>query len=516
MSLLGIDIGTTGCKAVVFSPDGRRLSSSYSEYHIAHPGSGCAELDSASVWSNVCRTIREAASQCPRGDPITALSIASMGEAVVPVSVDRRILGPSLLNIDARGNSYLPQLRERISDLELYRINGNSWGAQYSVTKLMWMKKHDTALYASTAKFLHWAGFAAFMMGCEPFVDYSLANRSLLFDINRLDWSDELLAVSGIDREKLPPCVAPGTEVGTVGRGIAGELGLPEGARIVSGAHDQCANSLGCGAISEGTGMFGMGTFSTIAPTYTERKDARAMVRFGLNTEHHAIPGHFITFIFHMGGAAVKWYRDTLASAEAAAARAGGLDAYPPLFAELPAGPASVFVLPHFAPMGPSDFRDDSSGVILGLGLKTSRADILKGVLEANLFALKESVEVLPFLGIPLRTLRAVGGGSRSDAAVQLSADILGIPHERPDVTEAGALGAALLAGKAEGVYSSYAEAAETAVRLTGRFEPDQDAAAAYRERYARYKDYKEKLLALTRDWESYKAGTRGDAGPEG
>ena len=182
MTLLGIDVGTTGCKAALFSPDGVMLHSAYREYDVQRPQSGWAELDAAAVWELVKATIREVTAQEMAG-MIQAISVSSMGEAVMPVTAEREILGTSLLNFDARGEAYLDDLRAKISDAALYQINGNTLGNHYTLTKLMWIKQHQPELYARADTFLHWSGFVAFMLGADPAVDYSLANRTLLFDL---------------------------------------------------------------------------------------------------------------------------------------------------------------------------------------------------------------------------------------------------------------------------------------------------------------------------------------------
>jgi len=257
MSLLGIDVGTTGCKAVVFSGEGAILASAYSEYDVARPQPGQATLDSSEVWAKIKSTIARAVVDTPPGDPIAALSVASMGEAVVPVSKERRILGPSILIVDNRGAEQAARLRGKIDDISCYEITGNPVGNQYGLTKLMWLKESEPKLYDETYRFLNWAGFVSFMLGAEPHADFSLANRMLLFDLERETWSDEMLAIAELDREKLPDCVASGSPIGTVDPKIADELHLPRGVLIAAGAHDQCANSLGSGSLHTGCTVWG-------------------------------------------------------------------------------------------------------------------------------------------------------------------------------------------------------------------------------------------------------------------
>lgn len=485
MSLMGIDVGTGGCKAVVFSPEGRILSSAYREYAFASPEPGWGQLESLAVWAKIREAIAEAAGSC--SEQVTALSVTSLGESLVPVTRKREVLGDSLLLFDPRGDEFLEDLGGRMDQETLYRISGNTLGSPYSLTKLMWIKRNWREVYEQADVFLFWSAFVAFMLGAEPAADYSLANRSLLFDVDRADWSETLLSWSGLDRDKLPDAVPSGTVIGRVSRRAAEELGLPEGAAICAGAHDQCANALGSGVTEEGDAMFGMGTYLCIVPVFARRPPPRVMIERGLNTEHHARPDRFVSFIYNQCGSVVRWYRDTFAAEEHHRAQAEGEDVYERLFAELPEDPAAVTVLPHFAFMGPPEFISDASGVIAGLRLGTRRGDILKGILEGSIFSLKESVSTLPGAGIHPGRYRAVGGGSRSEAWVRLCADVLGCPFERMDVTEAGALGAAILAGTGTGVYSSLAEGSEATVRVRDRFEPEAARVSLYAERYHSY-----------------------------
>lgn len=486
MSLLGIDVGTSGCKAAVFSETGRLLSLAYEEYDIQRPQPGWAELAVAPVWEQIQRTIRQAAAAAA-GDPVRALSVSSMGEALIPVTRARQVLGPSLLNFDARGNEYLAEWRKAITDERLYRINGNTLGDQYSLTKLRWIKDHQPDLYARADVFLLWGGFVPFMLGVEPFVDYSLANRTLLFDLDAGDWSDELLALAGLEREKLPRPVPSGTVVGEVSQQAAEALGLPPGVVVVAGGHDQCLNGVGCGAIAPGQAMYGMGTYICMMPVFNRRPEPAAMIGQGLNTEHHAVPGHFVSFIYNHGGSLLRWFRDTFASAERATAQETGRDIYAALIAEMPEEPSRVLALPHWAPTGPPEFISDSSGVLVGLKLETSRGEILKSLLEAVTFYERACLETLPQAGISITHLSAVGGGSRSDAWIQLSADILGRPFTRPKITEAGVLGAAIVAGVGSGVFPSLAAGVETMVAPERTFEPDPRKQRLYDDRFAHY-----------------------------
>jgi xylulokinase len=230
-----------------------------------------------------------------------------------------------------------------------------------------------------------------------------------------------------------------------------------------------------------------MGTFLCMVPVFSRRPETTLMLERGLNTEHHTVPGQFVSFIYNQGGILVKWFRDTFAQLERRQAQQAGQDIYTALLAEMPEEPGRVMVLPHFTMTGPPSFIQDSSGVIAGLKLETTRGEILKGILESSTFYLRESFETLPGAGIHIDEFCAVGGGSKSAAWIQLCADILGRPFVRPAVNEAGALGAAILAGVGSGVFPSIASGVEAMVHIEQRFDPDQRRMALYSERYQTY-----------------------------
>ena len=486
MSLLGIDIGTTGCKAAAFSEDGPCLGSAYRGYATESPQSGWAQLNSAAVFERVKAAIAEVALQTG-GDPVTALCVSSMGEAATPVSRDRRILGPSILMSDARGEPYVESFREAISREAFYAINPNILAANYTMPKLCWLRDHQPDLYRRADRFLLWADLAIFLLGGEAVTNYSHANRTLLFDLRAEDWSDRLISLSGLDRRKLAPCVPSGTVVGRLSAELAGELDLPRGVALVVGGPDQCCNALGAGLVRGGRAVCGIGTYECITPVYGHIPDSAFMLARGLNIEHHVLPGLYVSFLYNQGGSLVRWFRDTFAAADRDAAGAGD-DVYELLSREMPEAPTSLLTLPHFEMTGPPHFTADSSGVILGLKTGTTRGEILKSIMESVTFYFAESLQALGEMRIDASEFIATGGGARSDRWLQIKADILGVPFVRPRVTEGSTLGAAILAGLATGVFASADEAAERFDQRDRVFLPDPARHRIYQEKLARYR----------------------------
>ncbi|NQT21148.1 MAG: hypothetical protein HQ592_15680, partial [Planctomycetes bacterium] len=267
MSLLGIDIGTTGCKVAAFSIDGRLLADAYREYATLHPEPDWAELDSRHVLECSWQAIAEVASHT-KAEPVTALCVSSFGEAVTPVTIGREILGNCILHVDPRGTDEFDELFREVDTEWFYAINPNIPGPNYSLPKLLWLRKHQPQLYGRADKFLLWGDLIAFMLGCDPITSFSHANRTLLFDIRKEDWSPELLELGGIEREKLAECKPGGAIAGTVSDTMASRLGLPRGVEVVVGGHDQCCNSLGAGVCQAGKAICGIGTVECITPAY--------------------------------------------------------------------------------------------------------------------------------------------------------------------------------------------------------------------------------------------------------
>jgi xylulokinase len=481
MSLLGIDVGTSGCKAAAYGVGGGCIASAQREYPTVHPRPGWAELDSRLVLARVKEVIAEVASKTGH-DPVTALCVSSMGEAMTPVGRDGQALANSILQVDIRGTGYAQRLEADFGREAFYAINPNIPGPNYSLPKLLWLRDNEPALFGNTWKFLLWGDLVSVMLGAEPVTSFALANRTLLFDIRKEAWSEPLLAWSGIDAARLPRPVPSGTVAGEVRADVAAELGLPAGVKIVVGAHDQCCGALGAGICTAGKAVCGMGTVECITPVYNGIPPAATMLPLGLNVEHHVVPGLYLSFLYNQSGSLVKWFRDTFA------ADMQGEDVYGALLREMPEAPSRLLVLPHFEMTGAPDFIADSAGVIAGLRTGTERGEILKAIIEGAAFHFVEGLDALRGLGIDLSEFIATGGGAKSAAWLQIKADIYGVPFVRPQITECGALGAAILAGCATGVFNGPAEGIALFVARDRVFEPNAARHEQYREMRAKYR----------------------------
>lgn len=473
MSLLGIDVGTSVCKAGAFSTDGTCYGIASEAYDPLSPEPGCFELDAEKVWGKVKPVIRQAVEMADE-DKVQAISVCSMGEAMVRIAGGRPV-GRSILGHDARGGEYVEQLSSKFTQEQFYDINPNIIGINYSLPKLKWIQHHQRELFDATELFLPWADTVLHLLGADPACCNSLANRTLLLDLDQNDWSDELLSATELPREKLARVVSGGSVVGEVSADIAEELGLPEGAVLVAGSHDQCCNALGAGGIEGGMAVCGIGTYESLTPIFQGVPDKGEMLRTGLNIEHHVLPDLYVAFIYNHAGLLTDWFR-----------KSHHAD-FQELEAEMPASPTALLTLPYFEPTGAPYFISDAAGAVLGLRSTTTRGELYKSLLEAIALYAVESLQSLSRLGFNLDEVIATGGGSRSDAWLQIHADIWGVPISRLASAETGVTGAAMLAGLSTGVYPAPKEACEVFVRHEKTFEPDKGRHEAYAEMHALY-----------------------------
>jgi xylulokinase len=488
MSLLGIDIGTTGCKSVVFSLNGEQLAKSYRDYKIISEKEGCAEWDSEKIWCNVKDTIREVALKT-KSNPIQALSVSSLGEAMVLVSKEGQILGNSILGSDTRGIEFVRKIRRKFGEFYIYKQTGNFPGTFYSLPKISWLKQHHPELYNNTGYFLTWADFVCFMLGGKAITNFCLAGRTLLFDINKCEWSDELLDFLELDRNKLAAPVKSCTMLGYVRADIAKDINLSGEVAVISGGHDQCCAILGSGIESGSrTAMYGMGTFMCVATVFPQMPDIGSFYIDKMHIEHHVEFGSFISFIYNQsGGALIDWFLKTFHQ-YGNDSNISSFISYESMFAEIPDSLNDIIVIPRFGATGPPDFQCESNGCIFGLSLNHTRGDILRALLEGISFYILDCFEKLHYIFDGIDNIVVTGGGSASREWLQITANVLNKTIVRNRETEAGALGAAILAGIGSNMFDSFGGAISAMVHKEFNIIPDQSKRYFYKEKFKRYK----------------------------
>ena len=498
MSLLGLDIGTTGCKAVVFSESGTELSSCYEEYPLLVPQSDYCEIEPGVVWEAVQRVISHSAGEAGRSDPVRAVGISTLGDSVTPLDSNGDPLYNTVVGAaDVRAVGQAHWIEKRMSREELFTLTGAPLHAYCTIPKVLWFREHLPEVFEQCQRFTGWQEIVHRRLGCAPAMDFSLASRTMLMDISNNTVAKLLLDLCGLDRELFYPLSHSSHVVGELDAQKAASLGLMVGAKIVTGGFDQACCALGAGVLGKGAAALSLGTLEAVTAVYDTPSLDRKLLEGNYGCNFHVWEGFYITFGYlTTAGAVLRWYRDTFGTIEMGEAARKGLDPYEVMIDSTPDRPSDLFVLPYFTGTGTPWLDPDARGAIFGLSLDTDRSQIVKGILDGICYEIRLNIERMREAGISINRLRAVGGGAKSERWMQLKADIIGIPVEVTRIREAGCLGAAVLAGKGIGVFNRIDDVEEITHVVTV-FEPREAQVASYNDRFGRYMELREKVRGL-------------------
>jgi xylulokinase len=487
-ALIGLDVGTTTCKAVVFDPDGAVLGYGIREYGVLGGPPGAAEQDADAVWRKAMEALAESVSRAGVAEAL-AIGVSVQGDAVIPVGRDLAPLHNAVLGMDYRCAPQAELCAERFGARALFDRTGMRPHPITSLSKILWLKDERPQAYSSAWRIFTYEELILGRLGGEPVMDWTMASRTMAFDRATRSWADDLLHKLEIDPGLLSPTAASGTGVGRLSAEAASAVGLKPGALLVTGGHDQTCAALGAGMDRPGIGVLSAGTADVLSTASHDPLGGALLFDGFYPCTLHAVPGMSFTFgLTHTGGILLRWYRDTFGAEESRRAAASGRDPYDLLVESATRGPSPVMMLPHFNGSGNPACDASARGALLDLTLSTTRGDVVKALMECLAFETKVNVDYWSGAGIVVEELRAVGGGARSADWLQVRADVLGRPVLTLETREAACLGAAILAGTAAGEYGSVSEGVRRTVRLGRGFQPDARTSALYAERYGTYR----------------------------
>lgn len=497
--LLGLDIGTTGCKAIVFDAAGRMRGHGFREYGVVCDAPAKAEQDAEQVWALTKEVVREAVAKAGGGEAVKALSVSVQGDAIIPVDRDFHALHPAILGMDYRSAPQAKRCAELFGAFDLFQRTGMRPHPINSLTKVLLLRELAPQVFRRAWKIVTYADFILGKLGADAVIDHTMASRTMAFDLATATWDAGIHAALDLDPGLWSKAVPSGAVVGSIRPALAAELGLPRDVALVAGGHDQPCAALGAGVVREGIGVVSTGTAEVLATAFDQPPLTRALFDGFYPCYRHAKDGMFFTFALnHTAGILLRWWRDNFAAAEVAEAAKRGVDPYALIDERMPADPSPVMVVPHFNGSGTPTCDLQATGAIVGLTLATTRHDIAKAILEGLCFELRINLDAMQTAGLRVDELVAVGGGAKSALWLQLKADILGRPIKTLRCREAACLGAALLAGTAAGVFPSLAEAVRGTVAFERGFAPDAARRARYDERFAAYRRIYPALRNLT------------------
>jgi xylulokinase len=503
--LAGIDLGSTTLKAVIYDTAGRCVTSACRPTERFHPDPAHPEWTvwmPDQIWGGSAAAMKEAVAQI--GDPrqIRGVAVTGMGMDGVPIGEDGRWLYPFISWHCPRTQPQFDWWANTIGAEKTFSIGGNTLWRFSTALRLLWMAEHEPEILKRTYKWLLIEDFLNYMLCGKTATDYTMASCTLLFDQRTLDWSEEMLALSGIDRRLLSDAHPSGTPLGEVTPAAAEATGLPVGTPVVLGGHDYLCGALPVGAFRPGVILDVSGTWEIVLATIPQPVLTPEVQRTGATVEAHVARDRYAIWGGAVSSDMLEWYRHEYGfEAKQKAEACGALD-WELLMADAadsPAGAHGVMFLPHMSGAGCPLVDGRSLGAFVGLSNFAAKGDLLRAIIEGLDYQFLDIVRTMQAgTGVPFDQLVVVGGAIRNRFWMQNKADMVGRPIEVPEVEEATPLGAAMLAGIGVGVYRDERDAFEQVRQPGVTYEPDPVLAARYADLFEVYKQIHPALAPIS------------------
>ncbi len=473
--LIGLDIGTTGVKGIVINQEGKTCASATEEYPLSTPKPNWAEQNPEDWWNATVKVLKHlAASLGSVKSEIKAIGFSGQMHSLVLLDDQSRVLRPSILWCDTRTDKQCIRINETVGEEKLRNTVANPALEGFTLPKILWVREHEPEIYSRIAKVLLPKDYIRFRLSGEFATDVSDAAGTLMFDVAARKWSAPMLTQFSIPSSWVPPVFESVDVVGKLTRSVSEATGLPEGIPLVAGGADNACGAVGCGVVKEEIVLASIGTSGVVlAPSTRPRTDPGMRA----HTFCHGVPGMwYVIGVTLMAGGALRWYNDTF----------GGQNTYDDVTREaasVPAGSEGLFFLPYLNGERTPHRSATARGAFIGAGIRHEKKHFSRAVLEGITYAMRDSLEIIRRLDIPIRQIRLTGGGAKSRFWRQLQADIYGSEVATVNSSEGPAFGAALMAGVGAGVFSNISEAAEQMVSVTETIQPTADS-LLYSERY--------------------------------
>lgn len=481
----GLDIGTTGSKIVIFDERGNEVYSVYKPYDSIHKGD-IHELNPLEFIDAIKYLVQDAFSKYPN---VKGMGIDSFGEAFVLLDKNDQPLTNIILSSDPRGQEELLSLLSKVDEETIKDITGLKPSVTYSLAKIMWIKNHQPQVFKEVDKILLVEDYVIYFLTRNRYIDYSLATRTMAFDINNLSWSKKILNACDINSDLFSSPVSLGYNCGPINKVLQNELGINTNVNIFTAGHDQVAVAIGSRVIDEKVGTDGAGTVECITPVFKDLSNKKVLI----DNNYAIVPflnNTYVTYAFNFtSGSLISWYTKQILN------RNDGT-----VFIELESNfknkPSDLLVLPHFAGAATPYMDHSSKGTIIGLSISHTASDIYQGILEGIAYEMKLNLNILKRGNVDIKYLNASGGGSNSYKWLQMKANIYNVPINKINGKECGARGGAILASVAFKEYQNINEAIKSFVKIEKTFIPNKDMNLLYEKSFKKY----EKLYTASKE----------------
>ena len=487
--LLGIDSGTTACKTVLYTLDGEQVAIASGQHKIYHPKPLWAEQDPEDWYVSAVKTIRKVLKMANAdGEDVIGVSVDSQREAVVPLDDQGRKLMKSIIWLDQRAIPQQEKIKSIMSLNEVLDITGVPIDFIFSAPKILWIKDNRPSVYEKTSMFLCAKDYIIYKLTGEMITDYSMASRTMLFDIKRHCWSERICEALGINIDLLPPVKGSWEVAGEISSDAAKLTGLKKGTPVACGGGDRPCEALGAGVIKEGMVNIGTGTGSAFeAPLSKPKIDIKGRI----DCCCHVVPDMWeYEIVVNSTGASLNWFKDNFCFKETVKAKNRGISPYQ-LFDEeasaIDIGADGLFYYPYLWGARAPVFNPSAKGVFFGFSHSHGRAHFIRAILEGVAFQYVGVIKLLEQLGISVSRISMVGGAAKSNLWNQIKADIINLPIEIPHVTESASLGSAILAGLAVKAYPNVDRAIKDVVKNEKIYKPRKEFHKRYMKAYKMY-----------------------------
>lgn len=488
--LLGIDLGTSGTKTVLFDSEGRRLASHTVEYPLYQPKNGWAEQNPEDWWRAVQETVRTVlAKSGAKPEDIRGIGIAGQMHGLVMLDSQGQVLRKAILWCDGRTQAQCDEITQTVGREKLLSITANPALTGFTAGKILWVREHEPENYEKCRHILLPKDYIRYKLTGEFATEVSDASGMNLLDVSQRQWSGEILSLLGIDRSLLGEMYESCQVTGKVTKAAAEATGLTEGTVVVGGAGDNAAAAIGTGVVEEGKAFTTLGTSGVI---FAHAGQVTIDPQGRVHTFCSAVPSAWTVMSCTLSaGLSLQWFRNQFCPAERETAAALGVDPYELMTAEAeksPIGANRLIYLPYLMGERSPLLDSDARGVFFGLSAIHTRGDLVRAVLEGVAYSQRQCLDVFREMGVDVSDMAICGGGGRSPLWRQMLSDLYGCPVKTIASEQGPALGVAILAGVGAGVYDTVAQGCAAAVRTGENSTPDSGRSAAYEPYYNLYR----------------------------
>ena len=489
--LVGIDIGTSGTKTVIFDKKGETISSSTMEYELLQPQIGWAEQNPKDWWDATCKTIKDCISKSGIApSDIKGIGLSGQMHGMVLLDKEDKVIRPALLWCDLRTAAECEEITNIVGIDRIFEITGNPVLPAFTAPKIAWVKNHEKDNFDKINKVLLPKDYIKFMLTGKYFSEYSDSSGTSMMDIRKREWSEEILEKLGLRLSQMPGLKESYEIMGGITKEASILTGLAQGTPVVGGAGDQAAGAIGNGIVRPGMISATVGT-SGVVFAYTDKVTIDKLGR--VQTFCHAIPDTWhVMGVTNGAGLSFRWLRDNLCELEKLLSQKLDMDTYELMTKEaekVEPGCRGLIYLPYMMGERTPHLNTKAKGVIFGLSSIHEKSDIIRAFMEGISYSLKDCLSIINDMGIKASNIRLSGGGARSELWKQILCDIFASKVSTVNSKEGGALGVAILAAVGVGIYNSVEEACDNCISEVSTKEPDEKNNAVYEDFYKVYRN---------------------------